>query len=78
MLLDLASGTYFGLNAVGGRVWELIDGDGLTLDQIERLAVDGAIAAAQGSLPAAARILGVSPSTLYRKRERWEEARVTA
>lgn len=34
VLLDLASGTYFGLNAVGGRVWELIDGDGLTLDQI--------------------------------------------
>ena len=51
---------------------------GMTLDQIERLAVDGAIAAAQGSLPAAARILGVSPSTLYRKRERWEEARVPA
>lgn len=34
VLLDLASGTYFGLNEVGGRVWELIDGAGLTLDQI--------------------------------------------
>lgn len=34
VLLDLASGTYFGLNEVGGRVWEMIDGDGLTLDQI--------------------------------------------
>jgi len=48
---------------------------GLTLDQIERMAVDGAIEAAQGSLPGAARILGVSPSTLYRKRERWGEER---
>lgn len=24
VILDLASGTYFGLNDVGGRVWELI------------------------------------------------------
>ena len=24
VLLDLASGTYFGLNPVGSRVWELI------------------------------------------------------
>ena len=44
---------------------------GLTLDQIERIAVEGAIEREGGSLPAAARALGVSPSTLYRKRERW-------
>lgn len=44
---------------------------GLTLDQIERIAIDGAIDCAGGSLPAAARSLGVSASTLYRKRERW-------
>ena len=44
---------------------------GLTLDEIERIAVEGAISHANGSLPAAARILGVSASTLYRKRERW-------
>ncbi|HZU64013.1 MAG TPA: sigma-54 dependent transcriptional regulator [Novosphingobium sp.] len=44
---------------------------GLTLDEIERIAVDLAVEAAGGSLPAAARVLGVSPSTLYRKRERW-------
>ncbi|HQS95380.1 MAG TPA: PqqD family protein [Novosphingobium sp.] len=25
MLLDLASGTYFGLNPVGGRFWQLIE-----------------------------------------------------
>jgi two-component system repressor protein LuxO len=44
---------------------------GLTLDAIERIAVDDAIRVAGGSLPAAARLLGLSPSTLYRKRERW-------
>jgi hypothetical protein len=25
MLLDLATGTYFGLNAVGGRFWQLLE-----------------------------------------------------
>ena len=30
MLLDLASGTYFGLDAVGGVVWQAIE-DGATL-----------------------------------------------
>ncbi len=45
---------------------------GLTLDEIERLVIEAAIDAADGSLPAAARTLGVSPSTLYRKRERWQ------
>lgn len=44
---------------------------GLTLDEIERIAIENAIDQAGGSLPLAARILGVSPSTLYRKRERW-------
>ena len=44
---------------------------GLTLDEIERIAVDAAIVTAGGSLPGAARLLGISPSTLYRKRERW-------
>jgi Coenzyme PQQ synthesis protein D (PqqD) len=26
VLLDLSSGTYFGLNEVGTRVWQLVDG----------------------------------------------------
>lgn len=43
----------------------------MTLDEIERFAIDRAIARANGSLPVAARSLGISPSTLYRKRERW-------
>ncbi|TIX52084.1 sigma-54-dependent Fis family transcriptional regulator [Alteraurantiacibacter aquimixticola] len=47
---------------------------GLTLEQVERIAIEGAIDSAGGSLPAAARALGVSPSTLYRKRERWAVA----
>jgi len=51
---------------------------GLTLDAIEKLAIEGAIQAAHGSLPGAARILGVSPSTLYRKRERWNDAQRSA
>jgi two-component system, repressor protein LuxO len=46
---------------------------GLSLDEIERIAIEAAISAAGGSLPAAARALGLSPSTLYRKRERWQD-----
>jgi DNA-binding NtrC family response regulator len=39
---------------------------------IERDIIEGAVSACGGSLPRAARVLGVSPSTLYRKRESWE------
>ncbi len=46
---------------------------GLTLDAVERIAIEAAINRADGSLPAAARALGLSPSTLYRKRERWQD-----
>jgi two-component system, repressor protein LuxO len=51
-------------------------GSHLTLDEIERNAIDQAIAFANGSLPIAARNLGISPSTLYRKRERWVASNV--
>ena len=47
---------------------------GLTLDEIERLVIEAAIDAGGGSLAAAAKALGVSPSTLYRKRDRWQKA----
>lgn len=50
----------------------------LTLEEIERIAIDQAIFIAKGSLPVAARNLGISPSTLYRKRERWMSSRVEA
>lgn len=44
---------------------------GLTLAQIERRAIETAIARHRGSVPRAARELDVSPSTLYRKIEAW-------
>jgi two-component system, repressor protein LuxO len=50
----------------------------LTLEEIERIAIDQAISIANGSLPIAARNLGISPSTLYRKRERWISSKVEA
>lgn len=33
VILDLASGTYFGLDPVGARIWELL-GEGRTLGQV--------------------------------------------
>lgn len=33
VILDLASGTYFGLDSVGARIWELM-GEGKTLVQV--------------------------------------------
>ena len=45
---------------------------GRTLAQIERMAIEAAIARNDGSIPQAARDLGVSPSTLYRKRQNWD------
>ncbi|MFG6136668.1 sigma-54-dependent transcriptional regulator [Halomonas sp. B23F22_10] len=45
--------------------------DGMTLAQIERRVIERAISLNHGSVPGAARVLAVSPSTLYRKLERW-------
>lgn len=44
---------------------------GMTLAEIERVVIEAAITAAGGSLPRAAKALGLAPSTLYRKREAW-------
>lgn len=44
---------------------------GLTLDEIEERVIDATIRSQGGSIPRAARVLGVSPSTIYRKREAW-------
>ena len=33
VILDLASGTYFGLDPVGARIWELM-GEGMTLAEV--------------------------------------------
>jgi len=46
---------------------------GRHLWQIERDAIETAIASFAGSIPKAADALGISPSTIYRKREAWAE-----
>lgn len=45
--------------------------EGQTLAEIERKAIESAIQNAGGSIPTAAKVLDVSPSTLYRKLESW-------
>ncbi|WP_076364921.1 sigma-54-dependent transcriptional regulator [Phaeovulum vinaykumarii] len=52
------------------RVWV-----GRTLAEIERLAIEDALARHGGSVPRAARELDVAPSTLYRKRDAWKKGR---
>ena len=44
---------------------------GMTLAQVEQLVIEETIARYGGSVPKAARVLDVSPSTLYRKRAGW-------
>jgi hypothetical protein len=46
---------------------------GMSLAEVERIVIEATIRASGGSLPKAARVLGVSPSTLYRKRARWAD-----
>ncbi|MEE4235957.1 MAG: sigma-54 dependent transcriptional regulator [Anderseniella sp.] len=46
--------------------------DGRLLWQIERDVIEAAIASFAGSIPKAAQALGISPSTIYRKRESWQ------
>ncbi len=46
---------------------------GMSLSEVERLVIEATIRACGGSLPKAARVLGVSPSTLYRKRAGWTD-----
>ncbi len=46
---------------------------GLTLDQAERMVIEQAISRTSGNIVQAARALGVSPSTIYRKLERWAD-----
>jgi two-component system, repressor protein LuxO len=45
---------------------------GQTLAQIERLVIEETLARHGGSVPKAARVLDLSPSTLYRKLESWQ------
>ena len=43
--------------------------------QVEREAIESAIAACEGNVPRAAVRLEISPSTIYRKLQAWEEKR---
>ncbi len=47
---------------------------GRPLAEIERIVIERTIAHCGGSVTQAARLLGVSPSTIYRKREAWRRA----
>lgn len=40
MLLDLASGTYFGLDAVGGRVWQALEAGSSLAEACDRIEGD--------------------------------------
>ncbi|HUF55725.1 MAG TPA: sigma-54 dependent transcriptional regulator [Thermohalobaculum sp.] len=44
---------------------------GTPLSEVERALIEATIAACGGSIPRAARVLELSPSTIYRKREAW-------
>lgn len=46
---------------------------GLPLATVERALIEATIRSCGGSLPRAAKVLGVSPSTLYRKRAAWHD-----
>jgi DNA-binding NtrC family response regulator len=48
---------------------------GKELRQIEKDAIESTIQACGGSIPRAAKMLGVSPSTIYRKRDTWASDR---
>ena len=52
---------------------ELAPSVGPELWQIERQAIERAIENCNGSIPKAAKLLGVSASTIYRKREAWQQ-----
>lgn len=47
---------------------------GTPLEVFEREFIEATIVACEGSLPKAAKLLDVSPSTLYRKREAWKKS----
>lgn len=46
----------------------------MTLDEVERMVIEQAISRTRGNIVQAAKSLGVSPSTIYRKLERWSDS----
>ena len=64
-------GTPAGNSGWSGELEAVIMGG--TLAEAERMLIETRIRSCGDSIPKAARTLGVSPSTLYRKREGWED-----
>ena len=60
-------------DAIRARLKALV---GAPLERLEREFIETTIESCGGSIPRAARVLEVSPSTLYRKRESWARAGV--
>lgn len=68
------SNTEIAIKPEGPETCEITHFVGLSLSQLERAFVEATIAECKGSVPEAAKMLDVSPSTLYRKREAWRKA----
>ena len=64
-------GTPAGNSGWSGELEAVIMGG--TLAEAERMLIETRIRSCGDSIPKAARTLGVSPSTIYRKREGWED-----
>jgi two-component system repressor protein LuxO len=63
-----------GRSASSGKAGEQPDSfplDDMSMEEVEKFVIDRALAREGGNVPAAARALKLSPSTLYRKIERW-------
>ncbi|MEX2518053.1 MAG: sigma-54 dependent transcriptional regulator [Paracoccaceae bacterium] len=58
-------------STLSARVEPLV---GATMAELEREFIEATIAAHGGSVPKAARVLDLSPSTVYRKRENWAKS----
>ena len=61
------------INATGHAPAPAVSPNGRLLWQIERDVIETAISGFAGSIPKAAEALGISPSTIYRKRETWAQ-----
>jgi DNA-binding NtrC family response regulator len=62
------------LMAKGGVVINAEVDDIIPLSQVEKQVIDRAISYCDGYIPQAAALLDVSPSTIYRKRQAWQES----
>ncbi|WP_282604558.1 sigma-54 dependent transcriptional regulator [Pelagibius sp. Alg239-R121] len=69
MITGPANGALGSANQLAGSAFDIA---GLKLWQIEKQAIEATIAACGGSIPKAATQLGISPSTIYRKKESWD------